>query len=165
MARTPIAVTGVTKLGVAAPQNEAADPVNGNSVANSDGQTVLIAGNTGSVDRSLTIRVTATVDGQPVNSRTVTVPAGRRLLLGTYPYWWYGTTLQLDPETSDIRLCALRAGESIPVSPPPGPFSVSGVVVVANLDAAGLSASGSVLIVDTTVTASTIDGNVLVVTV
>ncbi len=165
MARTPIPVIGSTKLGVDAPIRESADAANGNSVANSDGQTVLLLGNTGTVDRTLAIRVSATIDGLPISSRIITVPAGQQLLAGCYPYWWYGMTLQIDPEHADLRISALRAGESIPVSATVGPFNLSGNAVVANLDYPGLTTAGNVLVVDTTLTSSTDGGAFLVVTV
>lgn len=163
MARTPIPVTGITKAGVDAPTPVTGDPTGGHSVANPDGDTVLLVRNTGGAAHTLAVRITITVDGLPVNPRVVTVPAGQTLLLGYYPREWYGTTLLLDPETSDLRISALRLGESIGV-PTTGPFTASGLTVIADLAATGLTVDGNILIVDTGLTSSTVDGSVLVVT-
>lgn len=163
MARTPITVAGITKTGVDAPTPATADPVGGNSAANPDGQTMLLVANTGGADHTLALRITVTVDGQTVSPRTITIPAGQTRLLGGYPREWYGTTLLLDPETDDLRITALRVGESISVTTI-SPFTLDGLVVVANLDASGLTVDGNVLVVDTALTSSTLDGLVLVVT-
>lgn len=166
MPRTPIPVAGITKTGVDAPQAETADPVNGNTVANSDGQTQLIISNTGAITHTVAVRLTATVDGLPVNSRVITVPAGQKLLCGGYPYWWYGPALLLDPSHADLRISALRLGEGLPIAAPTARFSLSGTIVaVADTSFGGLTVDGSALVVDTTATASTVDGDALVITV
>jgi hypothetical protein len=83
-----------------------------------------------------------------------------------FPPGWYSTTLLLDPDSTDLRIAALRFGADIPA--PAGTaarFTLSAPVVLADLDFTGLALDGEVLEVDTVITGSTLDGQALVVTV
>jgi hypothetical protein len=165
MPRTRIPIAGTSKSGVDAPQKEAADPANGNAINNSGGQTVLILGNAGTVNRTMQLQVTATVDGLPVNARAITVGPDQEMLCGPYPIWWYGDTLLLDPEHADLRISAIRPGEGLDNPANTTVFRASGPVVIAETAFPGVVATGSFLDVDTTITTSTVDGAVLVVPV
>lgn len=166
MARTPIPVAGISKTGVAAPTTKAGNAADGNSAGNPDGRTIVRVHNAGVVSRTLNIRITITVDGQPVTPRTVTVPAGQTRLAGPFDRVRYSTTLLLDPEHADLRLSAFRLGPTLlGAGSSGGPFTFSSPAVAADLDFDGLTVDGSTLVVDTVVTSSTLDGSVLVVTV
>lgn len=167
MPRTPLPVTGVTTDGATPIYPEIADPVVGNSVAN-DGATVLIARNTGTSSRTLSIQFAITIDGQSVTPKPYAIPAGETRYIGAFPIGWYGSTMQLDPDSTDLQLAAVRLGQGLTVAAPASPaapFTADGNVVVAWADYPGVDVDGYALVVDSTATASTIDGNVLVVTV
>lgn len=112
MPRTALPVAGITLAGVAAPAWNDGDPDDLNSVVN-DGRTVLIVRNDGVVARTLTVPLVVTVDGQTVTPRTYTVPAGATRYLGVFDTVRYGTTMLLNPESSDLQLVALRFGQSV----------------------------------------------------
>lgn len=160
MARTPIAVTGISRSGATAPAAVAADTGDGNSVQN-PGDTVLILTNSGGSDHTAQISITATVDGQPVAPRTITIPAGATRYAGPYDPLRYGRTLLVTADSTDVQIAALRLGDYLTT----GPFTADGLTVIADLGYRGLTADGNVLLVDTVLTSSTIDGDVLVVTV
>ncbi|GAA0494809.1 hypothetical protein Ade02nite_19690 [Paractinoplanes deccanensis] len=165
MARTPLGITGSSKAGEPVLPPVAANITDGNSV-NNNGETVLTVTNAGAVTRTLSIPLAVTVDGQPVGPRVYSIPAGQTILAGPYPPGWYGTTLLLDASSGDLMLSAFRLGTGLPA--PAGAaaaFTAAGPAVLADLDFAGLLADNNILVVDTALTGSTLDGNVLVVTV
>jgi hypothetical protein len=111
MARTAITPATVvrTGTGVAAPAEATGDVANGNSVAN-DGKTVLLVrnSNSGSTARVLTVRVTATVDGQSATARTYSIAAAASRYIGPFPTTQYGTSLLLDPDNAELKISALQ---------------------------------------------------------
>ncbi|MET0416055.1 MAG: hypothetical protein ABW022_08545 [Actinoplanes sp.] len=167
MARTRIPVTGIGRTGSGAPALTAVDTVNGSSVSNADGRTILIVTNAGGAPHTLTVRIPILVDGQSVIPRTYSIPAGATRYLGTFDNVRYSPTLQVDADSTDLQVGALRFGESLPgeASADPVAFAFSTPAVVADLGFDGLTTDGNVLVVDTVLTASTTDGDVLVVTV
>lgn len=165
MARVPLGISGSSKTGEPVIPPVAADTVSGNSVAN-NGETILLIANTGSTAHTLAVQLAATVDGQPVNPRVYSLAVGQSIIAGPYPTWWYGTTLLLDSDSSEVALSVLAPGPGRPV---PGsasaPFTRSGLVAVADMSAAGLSQSGQILIVDAGIVGASTSGAVLIVPV
>lgn len=107
MARTAIPVTAITRAGVADTDPTPGDAVNGNSVAN-DGRTWVEVTNTGAASHTLTVHITAGVDGQPVTPRTYTIAAAGTLRVGTLPVDIYGSTLQIDVDNAELELTPYR---------------------------------------------------------
>lgn len=109
MARGAVPVTGISRSGVELPIETTGDATNNHSVVN-DGKTLLLARNTNgaSTDRTVTVHVTRTVDGQAVASRSYPVAAGKTKALGPFPPADYGDTLLVDVDNAELMLRAIR---------------------------------------------------------
>lgn len=83
------------------------DPVNNHQVVNT-GNTRLIIRNSGAVARTVTIRISKTVDGQSVTSKTKAIPAGETHVFGPYPTDTYGNLLLVDVDNAELKLRAIE---------------------------------------------------------
>ena len=86
----------------------AADVANGNSFAN-DGNTIVLATNTGStVTRNVTIPLALTVDGQTPASKTYAIPISTTWILGKYDPTIYGSTVQINGDNAELKFNVVR---------------------------------------------------------
>lgn len=110
MARTDLAVTTITRTGVAL-TGVAGDVVNGNAVANG-GDVALVLKNTNasSTARVLTIKITQTVDGVTVPARTVSVAAGAQVAVGPFDPNVYGGRLLINADNAELLILPIRVG-------------------------------------------------------
>ncbi|GAA4911336.1 hypothetical protein [Streptomonospora salina] len=107
MPRVDIPVTTITRDGVAGAAEVTGDPANGHAVANTSGRTVLVVSNS-SVDtaQDVTLVTQATVDGQDVADRTVSVPFGETRYIGGLPEGVYGREIHIDITSADLSFQA-----------------------------------------------------------
>lgn len=105
--RTQINATTVTRAGVAPVAGTATDTANGNYVVN-DGSTWLEVENTDAAAHTLTISLSATVDGQPVTARTYDMAAADKLKIGPFSRRDYGAHLQIDADSNLVTVAAYR---------------------------------------------------------
>lgn len=104
MARTLIPVNEINRQAATPPSPTAGDPTNGNYVVN-NGRVFLELSNTDTVDRTATVVLPGTVDGQAVADRTYTVPAGGSLRpLGSWPTTTYSDQLQIDVNSNLVGI-------------------------------------------------------------
>ncbi|MFD8595355.1 hypothetical protein ACFV1L_10175 [Kitasatospora sp. NPDC059646] len=111
MARGTIAVSISDRAGTVLPAATVGDPVNGHVVAN-DGRVGLLVRNTGStVGRTVTVRLSGTLDGQAVSAtRTKTLAAGADALFGPYPKDMYTASLLVDVDNAELTIRAIKIG-------------------------------------------------------
>jgi hypothetical protein len=107
MPRSNIAVKQAVRAGVTLTASPG-DPVNNHYVDN-DGRTGVIVENSGStVARTVTFRVTRTVDGLAVTPRTETLAVGERQLFGPFDVAEYGGKLLIDVDNAELLLTPIR---------------------------------------------------------
>ncbi|MBT2412620.1 hypothetical protein J7I94_18990 [Streptomyces sp. ISL-12] len=86
----------------------AGDPVNNHYVDN-DGRTGVIVENTGTtVSRTVTFRISRTIDGQAVTPRTETLAVGERQLFGPFAVSEYGGKLLIDVDSAELEITPVR---------------------------------------------------------
>lgn len=109
MARAALTVTPISKTGIAPTAETTGDATNNHSVAN-DGRTFLLVRNSNgaATARILTIRLSGSVDGQAITSRTYSIAAGASLYVGPFNTTNYGTTMLVDVAHADLKLSAYR---------------------------------------------------------
>lgn len=109
MARTAITYADVSKAGVALPAETAADVANGNSMPN-DGNVILIVRNANgaSTARVLSLSLIGTVDGFTPAPRTYSIAAGASRVIGPFEPAFYGTSLLLNGDNSELKITGLR---------------------------------------------------------
>lgn len=112
MARGVIAVTDITKAGVAPPAETDGDAVNFHTVPNSDGRTFLLVRNANgaSTARVLTVVLSGAIDGFAPVPRTYSIPAGASRYIGPFDVGSYGSNLLINPDNAELKITALRAG-------------------------------------------------------
>lgn len=107
MPRVAVPVTQATRAGVTL-TSTTGDPVNNHYVVN-DGRTAVIVENTGStVSRTVTFRLTRTVDGFAVTPRTETLAFGEKQLFGPFDVQEYGGKLQVDVDNAELELTPIK---------------------------------------------------------
>lgn len=104
MPATRINPVRILQTGVVEPVAVAADTVNGNIVTNADGLQLTV-NNTGGTPVTVTLKTSATVEGQAVADLTVTVAAGTAKRLGSFSRALFGE----DVEFSVSGACTLAA--------------------------------------------------------
>jgi hypothetical protein len=109
MPRVAIPVNTVTRAGIANATEVNGDTVNGHTLPN-DGRTWLEVRNSNgaATARTVTIRLSQTVDGQTVTSRTKSIPAGTTHKVGPFPAGQYGDNLLVDVDNAELKLTAYR---------------------------------------------------------
>ncbi|WP_282203875.1 hypothetical protein [Kitasatospora fiedleri] len=109
MARGTIAVSTADRAGTVLPAATDGDATNGHAVVN-DGRTALLVKNGGStVSRTVTIRLSGTLDGLAVTAtRTKSVAVGAEVLLGPFPRDVYGSSLLVDVDNAELKIRAIK---------------------------------------------------------
>lgn len=82
------------------------DPTNNHSYTNGEGVFLTVRNAHATVAKTLTVKIPNTVDGQAVASKTYPIPATESHDVGPFPVATYGTTVQVDVESSDLKLIA-----------------------------------------------------------
>lgn len=96
------------KVPMAMPAGEAADPTNGDTVAN-NGNTVLIVNNTdGAASHTVTVNLARTVDGQAATPLTWTLAAGAERVAALGPATFYGSNVSLEADSALVTYRCLR---------------------------------------------------------
>ncbi|MEV5319181.1 hypothetical protein AB0K92_16250 [Streptomyces sp. NPDC052687] len=107
MPRVNIPVIQATRAGVTLTATTG-DPVNNHYVDN-DGQTGVIVENTGvTVPRTVTFRISRTVDGLAVTPRAETLAVGQKQLFGPFDINEYGGKLLIDVDHAELKLTPVR---------------------------------------------------------
>lgn len=107
MARTAITPTRPTPSGVTAVAEVAGDTVNGNSVTNVGGRTVVIVRNAdASNPHSVTFVTSATLGGYAVADQVVSIPASSTREFGNFDSRLFGSTLGIDTDSAELKLQA-----------------------------------------------------------
>lgn len=108
MARTPVPVSAITRAGLTAPAETAADTVNGNSVANTNQNVILVVRNAdGAAPHNLTLHLAARVDGQAPADRVVAIAATVTKYFGPFSRAEYGSVMTLDGADANLKITAL----------------------------------------------------------
>ena len=107
MARIAVPVTAITKAGVAPAAETNGDAVENHTVAN-NGRTVLLVRNSNGAAtvRTLTVRLSGTVDGQAITSRTYPIAAGASRYIGPFDTTRYGSSMLVDVDHAELKLSA-----------------------------------------------------------
>jgi hypothetical protein len=157
---THLPVAGISLTGTGA-VDTAAD-LDGNTIPN-PGDVILALTNTSGSTATTQIVIAATVDGQPVTPRQISIPAGQTRWCGPYDVQRYSTQLTVTASSEDVLICAIRLGTAITVPAGSGRFVLDGLAVISDLDQGGLTADGNTLVIDLDIT-GTADGNTVIVT-
>lgn len=107
MARVNVPVVSVTKAGVAAGTEVNGDATNFHEVSNNGSTWIEVRNADGAATHILTIKVSRTVDGQGVTSRSYTIPISattRKIRLGDPAI--YGNPTQVDVDSTQLKLTA-----------------------------------------------------------
>jgi hypothetical protein len=158
---TQLPVAGISLAG--SPGVDTAADLDGNLIPN-PGDVILALTNSGGSSATVQVAITTVVDGQPVNPRQITIPAGQTRWCGPYDVQRYSSQLAVTASSVDILIRAIRLGTAITIPASGGRFVLDGLAVIADLDQGGLTADGNALVVDLDVTGATADGNAVVVT-
>jgi len=110
MPATPVAVTAITRAGVAPVAFANSDNVNGNSIPN-DGRTWLELSNTDASSRTVTVALARQVDGQTVTPTTHTVAASAQVRIGPFPPSDYGHTLIVTTNNALLKIAAYKLAD------------------------------------------------------
>ncbi|MFG1997885.1 hypothetical protein ACGFNU_01905 [Spirillospora sp. NPDC048911] len=106
MPRVSLPVTKLTRDGVPPAAEQSGDPANGHACVNS-GETIIEVRNAhASALQSVTFVTPGTVDGLAIADRKVDVPAGQARRFGGFPPAVYGSVLNIDVTTADLKLTA-----------------------------------------------------------
>jgi hypothetical protein len=105
MARTVLSVTKAVRGGVASPTEANGDSTNGHVVTNT-GKTIITVRNADTNPHSVTFITPGTVDGQAVGDRVVSIPASSSRDFGGLPTSVYGSQMQIDVDSSQLKLVA-----------------------------------------------------------
>lgn len=110
MPRIDVPVTNITRAGVADATEVNGDAVNFHSIAN-DGKVWFEVRNAdASNPHTATVKFTTTVDGQAVTSRAYSIAATLKRRIGPWPPEQYGSTLEVDVDSSQLKLTAYHLG-------------------------------------------------------
>lgn len=108
MPRVSVPVVAFTRAGTVMADAVTGDVTNGHSLAN-DGKVGLIVKNTSSTTQyNVTLRLSRTVDGQPVTPRVEPVAFGKSKAFGPFDPADYGATMLLDVDNVGLTLLAVR---------------------------------------------------------
>ena len=104
-----VAVTPITpsRAGVAAATPLACDATNFNTVAN-DGQTIVLAKNTGAGARTIDFIIKRTVDGVTPDRAAISIAAGATRVFGPFPINDYSAALDFNAEHAEVEVSAYR---------------------------------------------------------
>lgn len=86
----------------------AGNTVDGNTIANSEGRTILALNNSGASSRTVNVRVTRTVDGLslPATARQFTLAAGVVKIVKLGPIADYSSTVLVTPSHAEVKIAA-----------------------------------------------------------
>jgi hypothetical protein len=105
VARTVLPVVHATRGGVTSPAEQNGDATNGHVVTNS-GRTIVTVRNADTSAHSVTFVTPGTVDSQAIADRTVSVPASTSMDFGGLPTSIYGSQLQINVDSTQLKLVA-----------------------------------------------------------
>jgi hypothetical protein len=88
MAASALTVSTVVRAGINLTDLDAAANVDGNYFTNT-GNEILYALNGDGSSTTITLVYAATTDGQAITNKTVSVPAGKAMILGPFPVEFY----------------------------------------------------------------------------
>lgn len=107
---TPVALNHTTPTLLDASNWSAGNAVDGNTVANAGGTTLLGLNNSGASSRTVNVRITKTVDGLSLAStaRQYTLAAGEIRLVKLGPIADYGTSVLFTPSHAEVKMRAYQ---------------------------------------------------------
>lgn len=108
MSRTSIAVTQITRAGVAGVTPTACDVSNGNVISNNGRTTWIEVTNSAGASGTLTVQPTRTVDGQQVPAITHTIPSTTTVPIkyGPFSAFDYSSQLEFNGSAATILVSA-----------------------------------------------------------
>lgn len=110
MPRIDVPVTNITRSGVADASETNGNATDNHSIAN-DGRVWFEARNAdASNPHTVTVLFTRTIDGQAVTSRAYALAATTKRRIGPWPPAEYGDTLQVNVDSSELKLAAYHLG-------------------------------------------------------
>lgn len=108
MARAVLTPTRPTRDGVARVAEADGNTVDGHVVANT-GRTVITVRNADAGGaHSVTFVIPATIDGQAVADRTVSIPASTSRDFGSFPIGIYASQMAINVDSTQVKLQALE---------------------------------------------------------
>lgn len=116
MTRTNVPVITLTRAGIDPLASEVTGDATANHSFTNDGATWLQFRNSGASTRTVTLKLGATVDGQAVTSRTISVTTGATIIAGPFRATQYnvggavGGTMEFDVSHADLKLKAFKLG-------------------------------------------------------
>lgn len=108
MARVNVPVTLITRAGVAGATEVNGDATNNHVVINDSNTWVEARNAHATLPQTVTVLTARTVDGQAVTNRVVSVPALSSRRIGPFSIEDFGSSLQVNVSTSDIKLTAFK---------------------------------------------------------
>lgn len=110
MPRVGVTVVNITRAGVADGTEANGDATNNHSISN-DGRVWFEVRNADPTNpHNATVHITDTVDGQAVTSRVYPIAATAKRRIGPWPPGDYGDVLQVDVDSSQLKLTAYHLG-------------------------------------------------------
>jgi hypothetical protein len=106
MARVNLPVTNISRSGVADGAEVNGDSVNNHSVANDGRMWIEVRNADASNPHTLTVRFPGVVDGQSVTPKTYPIAATTKRRIGVFPPADYGSVVQVDVDSSQLKLTA-----------------------------------------------------------
>lgn len=106
MPRLNLAVTNLSRAGIADATEVNGDSVNNHVVANDGRMWVEVRNADASNPHTLTVRFPGVVDGQSVTPKTYSIAATVKRRIGPFPPADYGSALQVDVDSAQLKLTA-----------------------------------------------------------
>jgi hypothetical protein len=109
MSRVNIPVTSIVRTAsTATPAEVVGDATNNHSYANADHVFLTVRNAHATLPKNLTVLIPATIDGQAVTSKVYAIPALATHDVGPFPVQFYGSTVLVNVESTDLKLIARR---------------------------------------------------------
>jgi hypothetical protein len=112
MPRTEIPVQTISRAGVVPPAQTDSDEANGMVIVHNDGRIYVEIESTDAGSQTVGFAIPGLVDGEPVDDKTVTVPAGEIRVAGPWPRRTYNQSdgsLNINPSIDDtLKLRAFK---------------------------------------------------------
>jgi hypothetical protein len=109
MPRVNIPVTTVNRTAfTATPSEVPGDATNNHSYTNAEGVFLTVRNAHATLPKNLTVLIPTTIDGQSVTSKVYPIPALATGDVGPFPVQYYGSTVLVNVESTDLKLIARR---------------------------------------------------------
>lgn len=110
MPRVNVPVTNISRAGVADASPTNGDATNNHTIANDGKMWLEVSNADASNPHNLTVHIQDVVDGQAVAPRVYAIAASGKKRIGPWPVGDYGSALQVDVDSTQLKLTAYHLG-------------------------------------------------------